>query len=114
MSTTTQPETGTPEQKTNRITGSEAVVRCLLEEGVDLIFGYPGGAIMPVYDELYKYREQLHHVLVRHEQGASHAAQGYARASGRVGACIVTSGPAATNLITGIADAMIDLSLIHI
>ena len=108
MSITTQPETGTPEQKTNRITGSEAVVRCLLEEGVDLIFGYPGGAIMPVYDELYKYREQLHHVLVRHEQGASHAAQGYARASGRVGACIVTSGPAATNLITGIADAMID------
>lgn len=83
-------------------------MRCLLEEGVDLVFGYPGGAIMPVYDELYKYSDQIHHVLVRHEQGATHAAQGYARSSGRVGACIATSGPGATNLITGIADAMID------
>jgi acetolactate synthase-1/2/3 large subunit len=108
MSTTTKPKTDKTDQKTERITGSEAVVRCLLEEGVDLIFGYPGGAIMPVYDELYKYREQIHHVLVRHEQGATHAAQGYARASGRVGACIATSGPGATNLVTGIADAMID------
>lgn len=108
MSTTTQPQTNETDQTTERITGSEAVVRCLLAEGVDLIFGYPGGAIMPVYDELYKYRDELHHVLVRHEQGATHAAQGYARASGRVGACIATSGPAATNLITGIADAMID------
>ncbi|MGY8748188.1 MAG: biosynthetic-type acetolactate synthase large subunit [Pirellulales bacterium] len=105
MSTKTKPETSTP---SNHITGSEAVVRCLLEEGVDLIFGYPGGAIMPVYDELYKYSDQIHHVLVRHEQGATHAAQGYARSSGRVGACIATSGPGATNLVTGIADAMID------
>ena len=88
-----------------RITGSEAVVRSLLAEGVNTIFGYPGGAIMPVYDELYKYQNQLHHVLTRHEQGAVHAAQGYARVSGNVGVCIATSGPGATNLITGIADA---------
>ena len=108
MSTTTKPEVEHTQQTTERITGSEAVVRCLLAEGVDLIFGYPGGAIMPVYDELYKYREDIHHVLVRHEQGATHAAQGYARASGRVGACIATSGPGATNLVTGVADAMID------
>lgn len=108
MSTTTEPSTDPTSPTTERITGSEAVVRCLIEEGVDLIFGYPGGAIMPVYDELFKYREDIHHVLVRHEQGATHAAQGYARASGRVGACIATSGPAATNLVTGIADAMID------
>jgi len=108
MSTTTKPDTSETSSPSNRITGSEAVVRCLLEEGVDLIFGYPGGAIMPVYDELYKYSDQIHHVLVRHEQGATHAAQGYARSSGRVGACIATSGPGATNLITGIADAMID------
>ncbi|MCL4134832.1 UNVERIFIED_CONTAM: hypothetical protein GTU68_013842 [Idotea baltica] len=84
------------------------MVRSLIAEGVDLLFGYPGGAIMPVYDELYKYREELHHVLVRHEQGATHAAQGYARSSGRVGVAIATSGPGATNLVTGIADAMID------
>ena len=93
---------------TVRISGSEAVVRSLLAEGVDTLFGYPGGAIMPVYDELYKYRDQLHHVLTRHEQGAVHAAQGFARVSGRVGVCIATSGPGATNLITGIADANID------
>jgi acetolactate synthase-1/2/3 large subunit len=91
-----------------RITGAEAVIRCLLEEGVDLIYGYPGGAIMPVYDELYKFKEELHHVLVRHEQGATHAAQGYARATGKVGVAIATSGPGATNLVTGIADAQID------
>ena len=108
MSTSTQPESKPSSNSTQRIIGAEAVVRCLLEEGVDLMFGYPGGAIMPVYDELYKYREQLHHVLVRHEQGATHAAQGYARASGRVGVAIATSGPGATNLITGVADAMID------
>ncbi|MFT5251384.1 MAG: acetolactate synthase-1/2/3 large subunit [Flavobacteriales bacterium] len=93
---------------TNRISGAEAIIRCLLEEGVDLIYGYPGGAIMPVYDELYKFKEQLHHVLVRHEQGATHAAQGYARATGKVGVAIATSGPGATNLVTGIADAQID------
>lgn len=91
-----------------RITGSEAIVRCLIEEGVDVLYGYPGGAIMPVYDELFKFQDQIHHVLTRHEQGATHAAQGYARISGRVGVAIATSGPGATNLITGIADAQID------
>ena len=91
-----------------KITGAEAVIRCLLEEGADLVYGYPGGAIMPVYDELYKFKDQLHHVLVRHEQGAAHAAQGFARATGKVGVCIATSGPGATNLVTGIADAQID------
>jgi len=94
--------------ETNRITGAEAIIKCLLEEGVDIVYGYPGGAIMPVYDELYKFQDQLHHVLVRHEQGATHAAQGYARATGKVGVAIATSGPGATNLITGIADAQID------
>ena len=91
-----------------KIQGSEAVIKCLLEEGVDIIYGYPGGAIMPVYDSLYNYQKQLNHVLVRHEQGATHAAQGYARSSGKVGVAIATSGPGATNLITGIADAQID------
>ena len=97
-------------QKTQslRITGSEAVVRSLIAEGVDVLYGYPGGAIMPVYDELYKFRDQIHHVLTRHEQGAAHAAQGFARISGRVGVAIATSGPGATNLVTGIADAQID------
>ena len=94
--------------KTERITGAEAVIRCLLAEGVDLLYGYPGGAIMPVYDELYKFQDQIHHVLTRHEQGATHAAQGYARASGKVGVAIATSGPGATNFVTGIADAQID------
>lgn len=91
-----------------RMTGAQAVVEVLLEEGVDMLFGYPGGAIMPVYDELYHVKGQLNHVLTRHEQGAIHAAQGYARVSGKVGVCIATSGPGATNLITGIADAQID------
>ena len=92
----------------NKISGAEAVIKCLLNEGVDLIYGYPGGAIMPVYDELYKYRDKLNHILTRHEQGATHAAQGYARTSGKVGVAIATSGPGATNLVTGIADAQID------
>lgn len=96
------------ESKSMKITGAEAVIRCLLAEGVDLIYGYPGGAIMPVYDELYKFQDQLLHVLTRHEQGATHAAQGYARTSGKVGVAIATSGPGATNLVTGIADAQID------
>ena len=91
-----------------QITGSEAVVRCLLEEGVDILYGYPGGAIMPVYDELFKYQDKIHHVLTRHEQGATHMAQGYARVSGKVGVAMATSGPGATNLVTGIADAQID------
>lgn len=90
------------------VTGSEALIRSLLKEGVDTIFGYPGGAIMPVYDCLYDHKHELNHVLVRHEQGAAHAAQGYARVSGKVGVCIVTSGPGATNTITGIGDAMLD------
>jgi len=90
------------------IIGAEAVVRCLVAEGANLIYGYPGGAIMPVYDELYKFQDYIHHVLVRHEQGAVHAAQGFARISGNVGVCMATSGPGATNLVTGIADAMID------
>tara|TARA_B100001989_G_scaffold247238_1_gene219182 strand:+ start:77 stop:1774 length:1698 start_codon:yes stop_codon:yes gene_type:complete len=92
----------------NKISGAEAVIKCLLSEGVDLIYGYPGGAIMPVYDELYKYQDKLNHILTRHEQGATHAAQGYARTSGKVGVAIATSGPGATNLVTGIADAQID------
>ena len=91
-----------------QITGADALMRSLIHEGVDTIFGYPGGAIMPVFDALYDYRKELHHVLVRHEQGATHAAQGYARVSGRTGVVLITSGPAATNAITGIADAMID------
>ena len=90
------------------ITGAEAIVRSLAAEGADLIYGYPGGAIMPVYDELYKFQDHINHILVRHEQGAAHAAQGFARVSGKVGVCIATSGPGATNLVTGIADAMID------
>ena len=90
------------------LTGSQIVIECLKEQGVDTVFGYPGGAIMPVYDALYGYKDKLNHVLVRHEQGATHAAQGYARVSGKVGVALVTSGPGATNTITGIADAMMD------
>lgn len=90
------------------ITGSEALMRSLEHEGVKTIFGYPGGAIMPVYDALYDHLDKISHILVRHEQGAAHAAQGFARVSGEVGVCLVTSGPGATNTITGIADAMID------
>jgi len=91
-----------------RMKGASALMYALIAEGVELVFGYPGGAIMPVYDALYDVRGRLRHVLVRHEQGAVHAAQGYARATGRVGVCIATSGPGATNLVTGIADAQID------
>jgi acetolactate synthase-1/2/3 large subunit len=94
--------------KNKNISGAEAVVHSLLNEGVDLVWGYPGGAIMPVYDEFYKFQDKLKHVLARHEQGAVHAAQGYARSSGKVGVAIATSGPGATNLVTGIADAQID------
>ena len=95
-------------EENNIITGAEAVLKCLLKEEVNLAFGYPGGAIMPIYDELYKYRDQLHHVLTRHEQGAIHAAQGFARVTGGIGVVFATSGPGATNLVTGIADAQID------
>ena len=94
--------------KLKKISGAEAVIRCLLEEGVDLIYGYPGGAIMPIYDELYKFEDKLKHILTRHEQGATHAAQGYSRVSGKIGVVTATSGPGATNLVTGIADAQID------
>lgn len=90
------------------ITGAEALVRCLIAEGTEVLFGYPGGAIMPVYDALYHVHNQLQHILVRHEQGAIHAAQGYARASGKTGVVMVTSGPGAANLVTGLADALID------
>ncbi len=90
------------------ITGAEGVIRSLLAEDANLVFGYPGGAIMPIYDELFKFQDKLHHVLTRHEQGATHAAQGYARTSGNVGVAMATSGPGATNLVTGIADAQID------
>ncbi len=95
-------------KETQTFSGAEIVIKCLLDEGVDTIFGYPGGAIMPVYDALYDYRSQLTHHLGRHEQGCIHSAQGYARASHKVGVCLATSGPGATNLLTGIADAMID------
>ncbi len=91
-----------------QITGAEAMMRSLENEGVEVLFGYPGGAIMPTYDALYDHKEKMHHVLVRHEQGAVHAAQGYARVSGKVGCAIVTSGPGAMNTITGVADAMVD------
>jgi len=101
-------KTVTKTKETITISGAEAIVRCLLAEGVDLLFGYPGGAIMPVYDELYKFQDKLTHILTRHEQGATHAAQGYARVSGKVGVAMATSGPGATNLVTGLADAQID------
>ena len=91
-----------------KISGSEAVIKCLINEGIEIIYGYPGGAIMPVYDELFKYQDKIYHVLTRHEQGATHAAQGFARISGKIGVAIATSGPGATNLVTGLADAQID------
>src|SRR5471030_2834306 len=91
------------------LSGSEIVMECLLREGVDVIFGYPGGAILPTYDAMTKY-PKIHHVLVRHEQGATHMADGFARASGKVGVAMATSGPGATNMVTGIATAMMDSS----
>ncbi len=93
-----------------KLKGSEIIMECLLREGVDVMFGYPGGAILPTYDAMAKYDDRIHHVLVRHEQGASHMADGYARATGKVGVCIATSGPGATNLVTGLATAMMDSS----
>lgn len=92
----------------DKISGAEAIIRSLLAENIKTIFGYPGGAIIPVYDVLYNYTDRLRHILVRHEQGAVHAAQGFARVSGKIGVAIVTSGPGATNIITGVADALID------
>jgi acetolactate synthase-1/2/3 large subunit len=102
----TAPATTTLEIRT--ITGSQALCEAMIQEGVKTIFGYPGGAIMPIYDALYGYEDKLEHILVRHEQGGIHAAQGYARTSGRTGVVFATSGPGATNLVTGLADAMID------
>ena len=88
-----------------QLNGAEIVIECLKEQGVDTVFGYPGGAILNVYDELYKHRDEIRHILTSHEQGAAHAADGYARATGKVGVCLATSGPGATNLVTGIATA---------
>ncbi|TPE42991.1 biosynthetic-type acetolactate synthase large subunit [Pontibacter mangrovi] len=107
MLTKEKPAPASPE-KAKTISGAEAVILALLEENVETVFGYPGGAIMPVYDALYDYTDKLRHVLVRHEQGGIHAGQGYARASGKVGVVFATSGPGATNLVTGLADAQID------
>lgn len=110
MKSNTQTATATntaPKQK-EVISGAEAILRCLIEEQVDTIFGYPGGAIMPVYDSLYHYQDRLRHILPRHEQGAIHAAQGYARVTRRIGVCMATSGPGAMNLVTGLGDAILD------
>ena len=92
------------------MTGAQVVVECLLEQGVDTVFGYPGGTILNIYDELYKYQDKITHYLTAHEQGAAHAADGYARSTGKVGVCLATSGPGATNLTTGIATAYMDSS----
>jgi len=108
QNTLNQPQTAVSPTKTEEVTGSEIVMRSLIAEGVETIFGYPGGAIMPIYDALFDHEHELKHLLVRHEQGAIHAAQGFARASGRVGVVFATSGPGATNLVTGLADAQID------
>jgi hypothetical protein len=97
-----------PKPAPRELTGSAAVLEAFLEEDVQTIFGYPGGAIMPIYDALYDYKDRLNHILVRHEQGGIHAAQGFARTSGKTGVVFATSGPGATNLVTGLADAMID------
>ena len=91
-----------------QLNGSEIIIECLKEQGVDTVFGYPGGTILNVYDELYKHSDEIKHILTSHEQGAAHAADGYARATGRVGVCMATSGPGATNLVTGIATAYMD------
>jgi acetolactate synthase-1/2/3 large subunit len=108
METATATKNEIKNTEVKKLTGSQAVLEACLAEGVDTIFGYPGGAIMPIYDALYDYHEKLQHVLVRHEQGGIHAGQGYARSSGKVGVVFATSGPGATNLVTGLADAMID------
>src|SRR3982750_4507970 len=101
-------EPAKPRTTITSISGSEAVLEALIAEDVEVVFGYPGGAIMPIYDALYDYMDRIEHILVRHEQGATHAAQGFARASGKTGVVFATSGPGATNLVTGLADALID------
>lgn len=90
------------------LNGSQIVIECLKEQGVDTVFGYPGGTILNIYDEMYKHSDEITHILVSHEQGAAHAADGYARSTGKVGVCMATSGPGATNLVTGIATAYMD------
>jgi acetolactate synthase-1/2/3 large subunit len=96
------------QEKKMKLNGSDIIAEVLIEQGVDTIFGYPGGAVLNIYDALYKYRDKIHHILTAHEQGASHAADGYARATGKTGVVIATSGPGATNLVTGIATAYMD------
>ncbi|NBC83901.1 MAG: biosynthetic-type acetolactate synthase large subunit [Bacteroidetes bacterium] len=108
VSSTTTSLNGNEKARSVKMTGADAVIHCLKNEDVNLVFGYPGGAIMPIYDSLHKYQDEVRHILTRHEQGAIHAAQGLARVTGKVGVVMATSGPGATNLITGIADAMID------
>jgi acetolactate synthase-1/2/3 large subunit len=108
METATNKKVESTDKITKRISGSEAILLSLIEESVDTIFGYPGGAIMPVYDLLYDYQDKIKHILVRHEQGAAHAAEAYARVTGKPGVCLVTSGPGATNLITGLSNAIVD------
>jgi acetolactate synthase-1/2/3 large subunit len=108
METEQQELTRSSETITKEVSGSVAVLEALIAEGTEQIFGYPGGAIMPIYDALYDYKNKVDHILVRHEQGGIHAGQGYARTSGKVGVVFATSGPGATNLVTGLADAMID------
>jgi acetolactate synthase-1/2/3 large subunit len=108
MQTETTTDKAVTTEIVTEISGSEAVLKALIAENVETIFGYPGGAIMPIYDALYDYMDQLEHILVRHEQGGIHAGQGYARTSGKTGVVFATSGPGATNLVTGLADAMID------
>lgn len=108
METQTKEQQTTGNKSTKRVTGSDALLLSLINEGIDTVFGYPGGAIMPLYDKLLNYKTQINHILTRHEQGAIHAAQGYARVTGKTGVCFATSGPGATNLITGIADAYLD------
>ena len=102
-----QPETQTPAAQAEMLTGAQIVVRALVDQGVEALFGYPGGAVLPIYDALFD-EPRLRHVLVRHEQGAAHAAEGYARSTGKPGVVLVTSGPGATNTITGIVDALMD------
>ena len=96
------------ECSTLKLTGADIVIECMLEQGVDTVFGYPGGSILNIYDSLYRYSDKITHILTAHEQGAAHAADGYARTSGKVGVVFATSGPGATNLVTGIATAMMD------
>ena len=91
-----------------KLCGSDIIVRTLIDQGVDVLYGYPGGQVLNIFDSLYKYRDEINHVLVAHEQGAAHAADGYSRSTGKVGVCLATSGPGATNLVTGIATAFLD------